>query len=96
MCSSDLIVIGLFVVLIGRGFWIARGAPDLLGRLIASTYMIALAFQVFLNLGVVTDLLPTTGIPLPFISAGGSSLIANMIGIGLVLNVGIREEITMF
>jgi len=93
---GSMIVIGLFVVLIGRGFWIARGAPDLLGRLIASTYMIALAFQVFLNLGVVTDLLPTTGIPLPFISAGGSSLIANMIGIGLVLNVGIREEITMF
>ncbi len=93
---GSMTVLGLFVLLIARGFWIARGAPDLLGKLIASTYMVVLAFQVFFNIGVVTDLLPNTGIPLPFVSAGGSSLIANMIGIGLVLNVGIREEITMF
>jgi len=93
---GSMTVIGLFILLIGRGFWIARGAPDLLGKLIVSTYITILAFQIFLNIGVVTDLLPNTGIPLPFISSGGSSLIANMIGIGLVLNVGIREEDTMF
>ncbi len=93
---GSMSVIGLFVLLIARGFWIAKGAPDLLGKLIVSTYMAILAFQVFLNIGVVTDLLPNTGLPLPFLSAGGSSLIANMIGIGLVLNVGMREEITMF
>ncbi|HHX61856.1 MAG TPA: rod shape-determining protein RodA [Epulopiscium sp.] len=93
---GSMTVLGLFILLIARGFWIARGAPDLLGKLIVSTYMVTLAFQVFINIGVVTDLLPNTGLPLPFVSAGGSSLIANMIGIGLVLNVGIREEITMF
>lgn len=93
---GSMLVIGLFIALIGRGLWIARGAPDLLGRLIVSTYIVTLVFQIFVNIGVVTDLLPNTGIPLPFMSAGGSSLIANMIGIGLVLNVGIREEITMF
>lgn len=93
---GSMLVLGLFIALIGRGFWIARGAPDLLGKLIVMTYITALAFQVFVNIGVVTDLLPNTGIPLPFMSAGGSSLIANMIGIGLILNVGIREENTMF
>lgn len=93
---GSMAVLGLFILLIGRGFWIARGAPDLLGKLIVSTYMVTLAFQVFVNIGVVTDLLPNTGLPLPFVSAGGSSLLANMIGIGLVLNVGIREELTMF
>ncbi len=93
---GSMTVLGLFVLLIGRGFWIARGAPDLLGKLIVTTYMATLGIQVFLNIAVVTDLLPNTGLPLPFVSAGGSSLIANMIGIGLVLNVGMREEITMF
>lgn len=94
--AGSMSVLGLFILLIGKGFWIARGAPDLLGKLIVSTYMVILGFQVFLNIGVVTDLLPNTGLPLPFVSAGGSSLIANMIGIGLVLNVGMREESTMF
>lgn len=93
---GSMTVLGLFILLIGRGFWIARGAPDRLGRLIVTIYMVIVAFQVFVNIGVVTDLIPNTGIPLPFVSAGGSSLIANMIGIGLVLNVGMREEATMF
>lgn len=93
---GSMSVLGLFFALIARGFWIARGAPDLLGKLIVTTYISILAFQVFVNIGVVTDLLPNTGIPLPFISAGGSSILANMIGIGLVLNVGIQEENTMF
>lgn len=93
---GSMMVVGLFIALIGRGLWIARGAPDLLGKLIVTTYIATLAFQIFVNIGVVTDLLPNTGIPLPFVSAGGSSLLANMIGIGLVLNVGMREENTMF
>lgn len=55
-----------------------------------------IAMQTFVNMGVVTSLLPNTGLPLPFISYGGSSLWANMIGIGLVLNVGMRKEKSMF
>ena len=63
-----------------------------MGKLIAigigATYM----FQSFVNIGVVTMLLPNTGIPLPFLSYGLSSLLSSMIGIGIVLNIGISKQ----
>ena len=89
-------MIMLMLLMIGRGLWIARGAPDDLGRLIVAGYIGMIAVQSFVNIGVVTDLLPNTGLPIPFISYGGSSLWANMMGMGLVLNVAMRKENTMF
>ncbi len=90
------IVIILVLLLITRGFWIAHSAVDDLGKFIVVGYIGMIAMQSFVNMGVVTDLLPNTGIPIPFISAGGSSLWANMIGMGLVLNVAMCKEETMF
>jgi rod shape determining protein RodA len=90
------IVIGLILLLIARGLWVAHGAIDDLGKLIVVGYIGMIAMQSFVNMGVVTDLLPNTGIPIPFISAGGSSLWANMIGMGMVLNVAMSKEETMF
>lgn len=83
----------IFILMISlQCFLIAKKAPDYLGRLIAlgigTTYM----FQAFVNIGVVTMLLPNTGIPLPFVSYGLSSLMCNMIGIGIVLNIGISKK----
>ena len=73
-------------------FSIARKSQDYLGKLIAigvgTTYM----FQSFVNIGVVTMLLPNTGIPLPFLSYGLSYLLSSMIGIGIVLNIGISKQ----
>ena len=73
-------------------FSIAKRSQDYLGKLIAigigATYM----FQSFVNIGVVTMLLPNTGIPLPFLSYGLSSLLSSMIGIGIVLNIGISKQ----
>ena len=90
------IVLALILLLIARGLWIAHFAIDDFGKLIVVGYIGMIAMQSFVNIGVVTDLLPNTGIPIPFISAGGSSLWANMIGMGLVLNVAMRKEETMF
>lgn len=91
-----LIVLGIILFMIARGLWIAHAAPDNFGKFIIVGYMGMIAMQTFVNMGVVTSLLPNTGLPLPFISYGGSSLWANMIGMGLVLNVGMRKEKSMF
>ena len=62
-------------------------APDLLGALLASGVVAMIAMQAGINMGVTTGLLPTTGLPLPFISAGGSALIVNLAMVGVLLNV---------
>lgn len=90
------IMLGIILLFIARGLWIAHSAPDEFGRLIVGGYIGMIAIQSFVNIGVVTNLLPNTGLPLPFISYGGSSLWANMMGMGLVLNVAMRREETMF
>ncbi|NLK21513.1 MAG: rod shape-determining protein RodA [Epulopiscium sp.] len=89
-------VIGLILLIIIRGIWIAKDAKDALGKLLIVGVITMIGFQTFVNVGVVTALLPNTGIPLPFLSAGGSSLWANMIGVGLILNVGMRREKSFF
>lgn len=90
------IIIALVLLLVARGLWIAHSAIDDLGKFIVVGYIGMIAMQSFVNMGVVTDLLPNTGVTFPFISAGGSSLWANMIGMGLVLNVAMSKEETMF
>lgn len=91
-----LTVVCLILLLIVRGLWIARAAPDDFGKLIVVGYIGMLAFQSFVNMGVASDLLPNTGLTIPFISSGGSSLWSNMMGMGLVLNVAATKEDTMF
>ncbi|MDF2800126.1 MAG: cell cycle protein [Anaerocolumna sp.] len=80
-------VILLFVMMIWRLFVIAINAPDLYGGLIATGVLTHIAIQVLLNIAVVTNTIPSTGIPLPFISYGGSSLLVLLIEMGIVLSV---------
>ncbi|HHT42594.1 MAG TPA: putative lipid II flippase FtsW [Firmicutes bacterium] len=80
-------VIALFFVLAWRGLRIAMKAPDLYGTLLAIGITSMIAFQALINIGVVTGSLPVTGIPLPFISHGGSSLLVSLAGIGVLLNI---------
>jgi cell division protein FtsW len=77
----------LFALFTVRGFQIARGAPDRFGALLASGITAMIAAQAALNMGVATGLLPVTGLPLPFVSFGGSSLILTMVEVGILLNV---------
>ena len=81
------IIIFLFFLLIWRFFVIATKAPDLLGALIASGAMAHMMIQVILNIAVVTNSIPNTGITLPFISYGGTSVVFLLLEMGLVLSV---------
>lgn len=83
----SIILIGLIVFLVLRGFAIARGAPDMFGRLVCVGVMSWIAFQSFINIGAMLSVLPLTGIPLPFISYGGSSMIILMGAAGIVANI---------
>lgn len=82
-----LIIIALFALLIIRGYWLAIHARDRFGTLLVVGITTLLAAQVFLNIGVVTGLLPTTGISLPFFSYGGSALLIQMAEMGIILSV---------
>jgi cell division protein FtsW len=66
---------------------VAKHAPDFAGRMLALGFTLSIAIEAIFNMGVATGLLPTKGIPLPFMSFGGSSLLANALGVGLVLSV---------
>ncbi len=81
------IVIGLFVFLLYRLFFIARNAPDLLGSLIASGIFVHISLQVVLNIAVVINLIPTTGITLPFVSYGGTSILFLMAEMMVALSI---------
>jgi len=81
------LVVMLFFLLAWRGYRAALRCPDLFGSYLAAGITTAIVFQAFINMGVVTGLLPVTGISLPFISYGGSSLLLSMIGIGMLLNI---------
>ena len=89
-------VLMVMLFIIARCLLIAAAAPDMLGRLIASGVAMKLAFQTFVNVGVVTELLPNTGVPFPFLSYGGSSLWTSIIAVGLVVNVHMSKSKSMF
>ncbi|OGH08916.1 MAG: cell division protein FtsW [Candidatus Levybacteria bacterium RBG_16_35_6] len=80
-------VIALFLFLIFMGFYIAMNAKDVFGRLLAGGITAFLGFQIFINIAAQTALLPLTGVPLPFISYGGSALIVNLAAIGILVNI---------
>ena len=86
------VVIALFVLLAYAGIRVALGAPDTFGALLAAGITAWLCIQAFINIGVVVVLIPVTGITLPFISAGGSSLIISFAAIGILLSIS-RETI---
>lgn len=90
------VVIGLAFFIISKALLIANKAIDNLGRLIVVGVVGMLMFQIFVNIGVASSLLPNTGMPFPFVSAGGSSMIVNMASIGLVLNVGLTKPKNLF
>ncbi len=82
-----LMVIALFAFLAYRGFRIALAAPDSFGTVLAAGITCGLIFQALINIAVVSATAPFTGIPLPFISFGGSSLLISMTGVGLLLAI---------
>lgn len=77
----------LFMLFIWRGLHIARNTTDLFASLLATGITILIGLQAFINIGVVTGLLPTKGITLPFVSYGGSSIVLSLVSVGILLNI---------
>ncbi len=86
------LVLGLFLALAWRGAKVASHAPDGFGRLIAAGITVYVVSQALINIAVISNLIPFTGIPLPLISYGGTSLAVTMTGLGLLLNVS-RQQV---
>jgi len=89
-------VIALYAFFLSRIFRVSKNAKDLYGSLIVIGLFGMFLFQVFENIGMTMGLMPVTGITLPFISSGGTSILTNMIAVGLVLNVNIRSKAINF
>lgn len=85
-------VIGLYAILLLRGLAYARDCPELSGALLAVGVVTILAFHIFVNIAITVGLLPVTGLPLPFLSYGGSFYLTTMICIGILLNVPMRTK----
>lgn len=81
------VLIILFAVFLIRGFMIAQNCQDNFGKILASGLISWLGIQVIINLSSMTALMPLTGVPLPFISYGGSALVANLTAVGILLNI---------
>ena len=86
------LILALYFLLFVRAFSICRRSSDLFGRLVCIGVIAWFAFQTFENIGMTMGLMPMTGVPLPFLSYGGSSMFANLIGIGLLQNVHSRSR----
>ena len=84
---GTVLVLTCFFILAWRGFKAALSAPDTFGRLLATGITSSIVLQAFLNIGVVTSSIPVTGITLPFLSYGGSSLIISLLSVGILLNI---------
>jgi rod shape determining protein RodA len=85
------VLIALFAVLLWRALLIAARAEDLFGRLAAAGIACWFGFQTFQNIGMCLGIMPVTGVPLPLVSYGGSSMFASLIGVGLLLNIQRRS-----
>ncbi len=88
---GSAVVVALFAVVVWRAMRIAAHAKDLFGTLLASGVAAVLALQVFVNIGMTVGIMPVTGLPLPFVSYGGTSLIVWLAMIGLLVNVHMRR-----
>ena len=84
---GSVAVVALFAVILWRGLRAARRCPDGFGRLLAAGLTALLVGQALVNMSVVLSLFPTKGIPLPFVSYGGSSLLMELIAVGVLLNI---------
>ncbi|NDL67944.1 rod shape-determining protein RodA [Anaerotalea alkaliphila] len=89
-----VVVLALLFLLIIRCLWLAKDAPDNQGMLIIVGFVALILFQTFINVGVTTGIVPNTGVTLPFVSYGLSSLWSNMIAIGIILNISMQRRTT--
>jgi cell division protein FtsW len=85
--AGNVVIIALFIIFVALGILVVMRCRDRFGRLLASGIILTIAIQAAINIGVVTVVLPTKGIPLPFVSAGGTSMLLSAAAVGVLLNI---------
>ena len=90
------ILLGLYLLVLWRGLRVVTVARDLFSAIVAGGIVVALLFQIFVNVGMTMGIAPITGIPLPFVSVGGSSLIANLAAMGVLLAIHARGRVSRY
>lgn len=86
-----IFLLGAFLLFFLRGMWVANRAPDLFGKLLCAGILFLIIFQALINISAIIGLTPLTGIPLPFVSYGGTSLALTLAEVGIILNVSRRK-----
>ena len=87
-----ILILAIFLFIIWRCMQVGKNASDLYGSLIAYSYAVMIFFQAAVNIGVNLNVIPVSGLPFPFLSYGGSSLLSTIMGIGLVESVNLRRN----
>jgi rod shape determining protein RodA len=87
-----LVLLGLYLLILLRGFWIGMHAQDSFSRLVAGSLTLTFFVYVFVNMGMVSGLLPVVGLPLPLVSAGGTSIVTLMAGFGILMAVSTERR----
>lgn len=90
------LIVFLYLIILWRGIRISIRTEEIFGRLLASGLTVMIGIQAMVNLGVVTGLLPPKGLPLPFVSFGGSALLVNMVALGILLNISKNIDVVSF
>jgi rod shape determining protein RodA len=88
-----ILLLGLYLAIVARGFVIAARAPTLFGRLMAATLSLNLFTYAFVNIGMVSGILPVVGVPLPLMSYGGTALISLLLGVGILMSVATHRQL---
>ncbi|MFN3543437.1 MAG: rod shape-determining protein RodA [Thiobacillus sp.] len=91
--AGAIVLVGLYLALVARGLVISARAPTLFGRLMAATLSLNLFTYAFVNMGMVSGILPVVGVPLPLMSYGGTALIALMLGVGILMSVATHRQL---
>jgi rod shape determining protein RodA len=94
--AGAALLLGLYLLVLWRGLRVVTVARDLFSAVVAGGIVVALLFQIFVNVGMTMGIAPITGIPLPFVSVGGSSLIANLAAIGVLLAIHARGRVSRY
>lgn len=94
--AGSIILLFLFYLFVLRGIKIAVKSKDMLGTLLATGIVSMIVFHLLVNIGMAAGIMPITGIPLPFFSYGGSSMLANLLGVGILLNVHQKRQVLTF
>ncbi|MHB8165645.1 MAG: rod shape-determining protein RodA [Sulfuricella sp.] len=91
--AGNLILLALYVLVIGRGLVIATKAPTLFSRLLAGSITLTLFTYAFVNMGMVSGILPVVGVPLPLISYGGTSMVTLLLGFGMLMSIQTHQKL---